>query len=98
MDSREIEALIQAALPGAKVRVEDTVGDGNHFQAVVVAEQFQGLSLIQQHRLVNEALKPYLQDGRLHALALRTFTPSQWEELQGADPGSALQSSPFPPS
>jgi hypothetical protein len=47
---------------------------------------------------VNEALKPYLQDGRLHALALRTFTPSQWEELQGADPGSALQSSPFPPS
>ncbi|MFS8797468.1 BolA family transcriptional regulator [Synechococcus sp. O70.2] len=56
------------------------------------------MSLIQQHRLVNEALKPYLQDGRLHALALRTFTPSQWEELQGADPGSALQSSPFPPS
>jgi acid stress-induced BolA-like protein IbaG/YrbA len=31
MDSREIEALIQAALPGAKVHVEDTVGDGNHF-------------------------------------------------------------------
>ncbi|WP_240527421.1 MULTISPECIES: BolA/IbaG family iron-sulfur metabolism protein [unclassified Synechococcus] len=44
---------------------------------------------MKQHRLVNEALKPYLQDGRLHALALRTFTPSQWEELRRAAPGSA---------
>jgi stress-induced morphogen len=50
-----------------------------------VAEQFQGLPLIKQHRLVNEALKAYLQDGRLHALALRTFTPAQWEQLQGPD-------------
>lgn len=85
MDPREIEALVRAALPGARVQVEDTVGDGHHFQAIVVAEQFQGLPLIKQHRLVNEALKAYLQDGRLHALALRTFTPAQWEQLQGPD-------------
>ncbi|WP_414510208.1 BolA family protein [Synechococcus sp. OH20] len=83
MDPREIEALLQAALPGARVQVEDTVGDGSHFQAIVVAEQFQGLPLIKQHRLVNEALKTYLQDGRLHALALRTFTPAQWEQFRG---------------
>ncbi len=90
MDPREIERLIRAALPSAKVWVEDTVGDGHHFQAVVVAEQFQGLPLIKQHQLVNEALKTYLQDGRLHALALRTFTPAQWEQLRGTDPGSAF--------
>lgn len=85
MYPQEIEKLITAALPGAKVRVEDTVGDGNHFQAIVVAEQFQGLTMIKQHRLVNDALKTHLQDGRLHALALRTFTPTQWEQLHGGD-------------
>ncbi len=98
MDPREIEALIQAALPGAQVRVEDTVGDGNHFQAIVVAEQFQGLPLLKQHQLVNEALKTYLQDGRLHALSLRTFTPAQWEQLRGGGPSIALWSSQSPSS
>ncbi|MCJ2543283.1 BolA family protein [Thermostichus vulcanus] len=92
MDPREIEKLIEAALPGAKVHVEDTVGDGNHFQAVVVAEQFQGLTMIKQHRLVNDALKAHLQDGRLHALALRTFTPAQWEQLHELDSGPQVGS------
>jgi acid stress-induced BolA-like protein IbaG/YrbA len=79
MHPQTIADVIQTALPGAQVHVEDTVGDGNHFQAVVIAAQFAGLTMIKQHRMVNDALKEYLDSGQLHALALKTYTPDQWK-------------------
>jgi len=78
MDPREIQALIQNALPGATAVVEDTVGDGDHLQAVVISEAFEGKTLLQQHQLVYGALKDSLKE-RLHALGLKTYTPEQWK-------------------
>ncbi len=79
MQTQEIESLITTGIPGARVQVEDTVGDGNHFQAIIVAEQFEGLSMIKQHQLVYSTLQRFLDDGTLHALALKTYTPDQWQ-------------------
>ena len=79
MQTQQIEHLITAGIPGAQARVEDTVGDGNHFQAIIVAEQFAGLTMIKQHQLVYSTLQAYLDDGSLHALALKTYTPEQWQ-------------------
>jgi acid stress-induced BolA-like protein IbaG/YrbA len=45
----ELETLIKAGLPGADVTVK---GDGDHFEAVVVSEQFEGRSMVQQHQMV----------------------------------------------
>ncbi|MDX2272893.1 MAG: BolA/IbaG family iron-sulfur metabolism protein [Cyanobacteriota bacterium] len=84
MQTEEIRQLIQRALPGSQVQVQDMVGDGNHFQAIVVAEAFAGLSMIQQHRLINEALKAQLDSGQLHALSLKTYAPDQWQRVQGS--------------
>jgi len=73
----EIEALIRAKLPDAKIEIRDLAGDGNHYAATVVAEEFRGLNRVQQQRLVNQALKSLLDGANapLHALALQTSAP-----------------------
>ncbi|XP_017288790.1 bolA-like protein 1 [Kryptolebias marmoratus] len=52
-------------------------GSESHFRVVVVSSQFEGLPLIQRHRLVNEALKEELSSC-VHALAIKAKTPNQW--------------------
>jgi stress-induced morphogen len=74
MDARDIEALIKARIPDAKVTIRDLAGDGDHYAAEVVAESFRGKSRIQQHQMVYEALKGNM-GGALHALALQTSVP-----------------------
>ena len=70
----EIESLIKAALPDAKVTVEDMVGDGDHLSATVVSESFRGLNRVRQHQMIYQALQGRM--GReLHALALQTSAP-----------------------
>ena len=74
MSANEIELLIKAALPDARVTVEDLAGDGDHYAATVVSEQFRGLPRVRQHQLVYAALSGRV-GGELHALALQTSAP-----------------------
>ena len=73
-DLAELQRMIEAALPGSRVDIVDQ-GGGDHLSAVVVAPQFAGLSRIEQHRLVYQAVQPRLDDGAIHALALKTRLP-----------------------
>ena len=73
-DLGELESMIERALPGAEVEVIDE-GGGDHLRAVVSASQFEGLSRIDQHRLVRAAVKPRFDDGSIHALSVRTSVP-----------------------
>ena len=73
-DLAEIRELIQAALPGAEVEVIDE-GGGDHLRAVVTAPQFDGLSRIDQHRLVKAAVRERFEDGSIHALSVKTSVP-----------------------
>lgn len=72
VDLAELKAMIEAALPGAEVSVEDEDGAGQHLRATVVASQFAGLSRIDQHRLVKAAVKERFDDGTIHALSVKT--------------------------
>jgi stress-induced morphogen len=74
MAASEIEALIKAALPDARVAIEDLAGDGDHYAATVVSESFRGKSRVQQHQIVFAALRGRM-GGELHALALQTSAP-----------------------
>lgn len=74
MDSSEIEALIKRSIPDAEVMIEDLRGDGDHYAASVVSSAFKGLTRIQQHQLVYEALQGNM-GTELHALALQTSAP-----------------------
>jgi stress-induced morphogen len=67
-----IRTLLESAFPGGSVEVEDRTGGGDHFQVTVVSPAFDGISLIEQHRLVNAALAAPLADGRIHELRIRT--------------------------
>ena len=73
-DLAEIRAMIEEALPGAEVEVLDE-GGGDHLRAIVSAPQFEGLSRIDQHRLVRAAAKPRFDDGSIHALSIQTDVP-----------------------
>jgi len=75
MPANEIEAFIKAALPDATVTIDDLAGDGDHYAATVVSEQFRGLSRVRQHQIVYAALRGRM-GGELHALALQTSTPN----------------------
>ena len=74
MSASDIEALIKAGLPDARVVIRDLAGDGDHFAAEVVSETFRGKTRVQQHKLVYDALKGKM-GGVLHALALQTSAP-----------------------
>jgi stress-induced morphogen len=74
MNAGEIETLIKAALPDARVTIRDLAGDGDHYAAEVVSESFRGKSRVQQHKLVYDALQGKM-GGVLHALALQTGVP-----------------------
>ena len=71
-DLAELEGMIEAALPGAAVEVVDETGAGDHLRATVAAPQFEGLSRIDQHRLVKAAVKARFDDGTIHALSVKT--------------------------
>ena len=75
MAATEIEALIVAAIPDARVEIRDLAGDGDHYAARVVSETFQGMSRVRQHQLVYKALGGRM-GGELHALQLETAVPS----------------------
>lgn len=81
MTAEEVAQLIRTALPEAEVRV--MTDDDTHFEAVVVAGQFEGKRPIQRHQLVYSGLGARM--GReIHALSIQAYTPQEWRELSGA--------------
>ena len=74
MAAEAIEALIREAIPDARVEIVDLAGDGDHYEARVVAESFRGLPLVRQHQRVYQALGGRM-GTELHALKLSTAAP-----------------------
>jgi stress-induced morphogen len=73
VSTQPLQALLEHAFPDAtELSVEDRTGGGDHFQVIVASPRFTGLSLLDQHRLVNEALSEPLRDGTIHELRIKT--------------------------
>jgi acid stress-induced BolA-like protein IbaG/YrbA len=79
MDPDEIGKLIDAAFDGATVKVS---GDGAHFEALVVASEFEGLRTLARHQLVYKSLGE-LVGNEIHALSIKALTPGEWQEQAG---------------
>lgn len=77
MEAEEVQRLIEQGLPGARVAVRDTTGGGDHFEALVVSDSFEGKMLLERHQAVYAALGDAMK-SRLHALSLKTLTPDQY--------------------
>ena len=76
LSCEDVENMLEAGIPGARASVTDMTGTSDHFDATVVAEAFEGKSLIQRHQLVYGALGDAMH-GPIHALKLSTLTPAQ---------------------
>lgn len=68
-----VKTYIQQGLDCEHIHVD---GDGRHFEAVIVSAAFEGKGMLQQHRLVYQALGDRMEN--IHALSMKTFTPEQW--------------------
>jgi acid stress-induced BolA-like protein IbaG/YrbA len=55
------------------------VGDGRHFEAVVVSAEFEGKNRVQRHQRVFQALGDRMRDEMIHALSMKTYTPEEWQ-------------------
>ncbi len=76
MTASEVTRMIESGLPGAVVRV--STDDDTHFEAVVVAAQFEGKRTLQRHQMVYAGLGERM--GReVHALSIQAYTPAEWQ-------------------
>ncbi len=75
----QVEAMIKSKLPSAMVQVQDLKG-GDHLQAIVVSPEFEGKTRVKQHQMVYSTLKEAMDTEVIHALALKTYTPLEWEQ------------------
>ena len=78
IEPEEIKEMIEHGLPGAYVEVRDMTGGGDHFEALVVSKEFEGKGLVERHQVVYGTLGDAMRE-RIHALALKTLTPAQYQ-------------------
>ncbi len=81
MQAEEIAGLIRTGVPQAQVQVIDETGTGDHFHATVVSPAFAGKGLVERHQMVYGSLHGAMA-GPIHALALKTYTPEEWERTR----------------
>ncbi len=77
----QVKNTIKQKIPDAEVVVRDLTGTGDHLEAIVVSSAFEGKTKVQQHQLVYAALQKELQSEAIHALALKTYTPGAWSNI-----------------
>ena len=75
MTAEQLQSLIAAGLPCEHLEVD---GDGRHWSAVIVSAQFEGKRLIQRHQRVYATLGARMHTDEVHALSMKTLTPSEW--------------------
>ncbi len=78
METQRISEMIEQGISTSFVNVE---GDGTHFQAVVVSDQFRGKTMLECHKLVYAALGDAME-SEIHAISIKTYTDDQWEKLK----------------
>ncbi|MBR9727634.1 BolA family protein [Shewanella intestini] len=76
MDCKEIEQLILAAIAVDEVHV---TSDGSHYKVIAVGDMFDGMSRVKQQQTIYAQLSEQIASGALHALTIKTFTPTQWK-------------------
>ena len=80
MTPEAIKQRIETAIPGSTVHILDPMNDGAHLQAFVISPAFEGLPVFKQQQMVMGPIKDIFQT--VHALGLKTFTPSKWSEVK----------------
>jgi acid stress-induced BolA-like protein IbaG/YrbA len=75
MNNEKIKEILSQI---SDVDVLEVEGDGYHFQIKVVSKIFEGKNTLNRQKYVYQFLKDYIADGSLHAVEIKTYTPSEW--------------------
>lgn len=84
MTPEQVKAKIQTLAPGTDVEIIDLTGTQDHYQAIVISPVFEGKMMIEQHRMVMGILQSEIDSGEVHALTMKTFSPTQYKKYIGA--------------
>lgn len=76
MLASDVQKIIQDQLDGVDVKVET---DGHHYQVTAVGELFDGLNAVKRQQAIYACLNQHIADGTIHAVVIKTFTPSEWQ-------------------
>ena len=79
MEEREVQALLEKDFPDSNIAIVDTRGSGDHFEIMVVSDNFEGVALLERHRMIHSALGDNL-GGAIHAVEIKAYTKKQWEK------------------
>jgi len=80
--AQELQDLIGSGLSCAHLHVQ---GDGRHWYATLVSAEFEGKRLIQRHQRVYATLGNRMVTDEVHALSMRTYSPTEWEKMSDAE-------------
>ncbi len=79
MIEKKIEQRLEEGLTNPKIFLQDMTGTMDHFNAIIISDDFIGKNLIEQHRLVYNILGDMVTN-EIHALQLKTLTWEQWKK------------------
>ncbi len=78
MNPEDIVKIIESGIENSKATV---TADGNKYEATIISDAFEGLSLVKKHQLVYALLNEHITSGVIHALTIKAYTPAEWEAL-----------------
>ncbi len=80
MYSADVKQRIEQGIPDTKAFVSEFSGGTDHYAVTIISSSFEGKPLIKRHRMVMELFQAEMKTGEVHALTLKTLTPSQYEQ------------------
>ena len=80
MHPDDVKKLVEKGFSKADVTVLDMTGGQDHFDITVVSLEFEGKTMLEQHQMIQTALAEAMEDGRIHAIQLHTYTPEKWQK------------------
>lgn len=80
LDPTLLENWISSGLPCQHLAV---AGDGQHFEALIVSPEFEGMNKVKRQQRVYQIVRDKLDSGELHAISMRTLTPAEWQAERG---------------
>tara|TARA_Y100001935_G_scaffold36532_1_gene29140 strand:+ start:2405 stop:2647 length:243 start_codon:yes stop_codon:yes gene_type:complete len=80
MNINSIKEKIKKHIPDSKVEVKDKTGTGDHFSVLVISNQFEGINLVNRHKMIYESLSQYIT-REIHALQIKTYTEKESSDV-----------------
>ena len=82
MTQQELEKIIRGLVAVEAIEIEDMTGTQDHWKVMVVSEDFENKSRIDQHKLIFDPLQDRIKSNEIHALTLKTYTPEKWKKIK----------------